>query len=523
MESFDLTKYLDMASRRKWWIIIPFLLAVLGGFTFILITPPIYESETLILIQAQKVPEDFVRSIVSSDISTRLKTIKQQVTSRTNLETIIQEYQLYEKSGIALDIDKKVQLTRKKIKIDASSDGKMRNETITAFRISFQYKDAKKAMEVTNTLASNFISENLKVREAQALGTSDFLADELESVKRRLIKKEEHLKLYREKFMGGLPEQLDTNLRILERLQAQQDQVNSNLRDAANRKLSIQKTIEDARKVWANRGSPPPEQGEEARDLVSLKNQLASLEAKYTQKHPDVIRLKKTIDKLEAEEPRKVSDSKEDKTTTSFVDITVTRQLRDINLEIESLKSESNKLKSQIKWYQTKVEETPKREQELLSLQRDYNNLQGLHNSLLNRKLEAEIAVSMEKKQKGEQFRVIDPAKIPMRPIKPDVRKIILMTLALGLGLGGGLAFVVETMDTSFKSPDEAEKEFDIPILISIPIRYTDRELRRMKNKQIIAFASVGVCFVMSTIGIVLGVKGLDTTINYIKNIFDKI
>ena len=129
----------------------------------------------------------------------------------------------------------------------------------------------------------------------------------------------------------------------------------------------------------------------------------------------------------------------------------------------------------------------------------------------------------MEKKQKGEQFRVIDPAKIPMRPIKPDVRKIILMTLALGLGLGGGLAFVVETMDTSFKSPDEAEKEFDIPILISIPIRYTDTELRRMKNKQIIAFASVGVGFVMSTIAIVLGVKGLDTTISYIKNIFDKI
>ena len=523
METFDLTKYLDMALRRKWWIIIPFLITILGGLTFLLTVSPVYEAETLILIQAQKVPEDFVQSIVSGDVDTRLKTIMQQVTSRTNLEEIVQRYKLYGKLGSSLDIDSKVERMREGINIDVSREGKSRHATITAFTITFRYEEPKTVMEVANTLASNFISENLKVREAQALGTSGFLADELESVKNRLMEKELHLKEYREKFMGGLPEQLDTNLRILERLQAQQDQVNSNLRDAANRKLSIQKTIEDARKAWANRGSPPPDKGDEARDLVSLKNELNSLESKYTQKHPDVIRLKRMIDKLEAEEPRKVSDSKEGKSTTSFVDETVILQLRGINLEIESLRAETNKLKSQIKWYQTKVEETPKREQELLSLQRDYNNLQELHNSLLNRKLEAEIAVSMEKKQKGEQFRVIDPAKIPTRPAEPDVRKIILMTLALGLGLGGGLAYLMETMDTSFKTPDEAEKEFNIPVLISMPIRYTDREIRLIKRKQSMAYASVGVGFVLSAIGIVLAVKGVDATINYIKNIFDKL
>jgi polysaccharide chain length determinant protein (PEP-CTERM system associated) len=522
METFDITKYLDMALRRKWWIIISFLLTILGGLTFILITPPIYEAETLILIQAQKVPENLVQPIVSGDVDTRLKTIMQQVTSRTNLEEIIQKYKLYANLGSDLSIDRKVEKMREKIKIDISREGKSRNSTITAFTVTFRDEDPKTVMEVTNTLASNFISENLRARESQALGTSGFLADELENVIRSLKEKEEHLKQYREKFMGGLPEQLDTNLRILERLQAQQDQVNSNLRDAANRKLSIEKTIEEARKAGANRGSSTPDQGEDAKDLVSLKNKLAAMEAKYTQKHPDVIRLKKMIEKLEAEEPHKVSDSTERNAEPPFVDKTVIRQLKDVNLEVETLKDETNKLKSQIKWYQTKVEETPKREQELLSLQRDYNNLQELHKSLLNRKLEAEIAVSMEKKQKGEQFRVIDPAKIPTFPVEPDLRKIILMTLFLGLGLGVGLAYLLETMDSSFKTPDEAEKGLDIPVLISIPIRYTDNEIRSMKKKQIIAFASVGMGFLLSAIGLILGVKGLGTTINYVKNIFDK-
>jgi protein tyrosine kinase modulator len=336
------------------------------------------------------------------------------------------------------------------------------------------------------------------------------------------MKKEEKLKIYREKFMGGLPEQLETNLRILERLQGQVDQLHNNLRDAENRRIIIQKGIEESKKRGSHVISSLPVQGGEPNDLISLKNQLASLEARYTEKHPDVIRLKKMIDKLEAEEPETSSDEVEQKPALPQADNALIRQLNDIQLEINGLKTEIGKVKSQIKWYQTKVEETPKREQELLSLQRDYSNLKELYNSLLNRKLEAEIAVSMEKKQKGEQFRVIDPAKIPTRPIEPDVRKIILITLALGLGLGGALAYLTEIMDTSYKTPDEAEKELDMPILVSIPLRYTDRELRLIKRKQRLAYASVSVGFVLSAIGIVIATKGVDQTINYIKNIFEK-
>ena len=520
----DLTKYLDMALRRQYWIIIPFLLTILGGLGYGLRLPKIYEAETLILVQAQKVPQDFVRSIVSADIDDRLRTITQQVTSRTNLEKILQQYPSHNTSDAPLTLDDRVQSLRKKIDIDVSRGGS-RGRGASAFTIAFRDKDPKRAMQITNALASNFISENLRIRESQAMGTSTFLADELESVKRRLTDKEEDLKKYRERYMGGLPEQLQTNLSILERLQSQLDQNNDNLRDAENRKIVIQKQIADAKKAHAMLTPSPGGQNAEARDLISLRNQLTSLEARYTENHPDVIRLKKMIARVQTESSRQsdAPGSPNEVSDLAVVDQTLRLQWQNIQLQIMGLKSEIKQTKSQIKWYQKKVEETPKREQELLGLNRDYENLKEIYNSLLNRKLEAEIAVSMEKKQKGEQFRVIDPAKIPSRPVEPDLRKILLMILALGLGLGAGLAYLREMMDTSFKSPEELEQETQVPVLVSMPFRYTEKEIRHQRWKKVATFASMGIVFVLSAVGIVFAVKGVDTTFKFIKDVFEKI
>ena len=524
-QTLDLTKYIDMALRRKWWIIIPFLISLLGGLTYALRAPKIYQAETLILVQPQRVPEEYVRSVVSTSVEDRLRTITQQVTSRTNLEKIIRQYDLYDAPSKHLLMDDKVAIFRKMITVNVSHRGR-RNEA-SAFSISFQGTDPKIVAQVTNTLASNFITENLKLREAQALGTSKFLADELNSVKRRLREKEEELKQYRIKYMGGLPEQLQTNLSILERLQAQLDQYSENLRDAENRKILLQQQIAEAATTASSGGArttvTTPAQRED--ELQSLKNQLAMLQSRYTENHPDVIRLKKAIEKLEASRPSErsgVSSPQAASPPVVHVDQTLKRQLEETNFEIKRLKSEIADLTAQIKLYQKRVEDTPKREQELLSLNRDYNNLRELYNSLLNRKLEAEIAVSLEKKQKGEQFRVLDPAKIPSRPIKPDMRKIALMTLVLGLGLGCGLAYFVEMMDTSYKDPEEVEKELELPVLLTLPIRYTERELRRIKMRKILAYSSVSVGFIASVFGILVATKGLDKTIQFFTDFINR-
>jgi len=148
-------------------------------------------------------------------------------------------------------------------------------------------------------------------------------------------------------------------------------------------------------------------------------------------------------------------------------------------------------------------------------MNRDYKNLQELYSSLLNRKLEAELALSMEKKQKGEQFRVIDPAKLPQVPVKPNVTKVLLLTLVLAIGSGCGLAYLKEMLDTSFKDPDEVEKELELPVLLTLPIRYTERELRRIKMRKILAYSSVSVGFIASVFGILVATKGLDKTIQF--------
>ncbi len=544
MESFDIMKYIEMALRRKYWIIIPFLLSLLGGLHHILITPEIFEAKTLILVQPQKVPSSFVRSIVSSGVEERLKTITQQVTSRTNLETIIKEYQLY--TGKKMILEDKVGLVRGRIRINVGRGGKGGN----SFEIVFRGEDPKKVMQVTNALSSKFISENLKIRESQALGTSAFLADELEAIRKRLSKKEGQLTEYRQKFMGAMPEQLQTNLNLLGRLQMQLEQLHSNLRDGENRKLIIQQQIGDSemrQKQIADAGmgtsltekelsSTSEEEGSE--DLVALRKQLALLKSRYTDNHPDVRRLKKVIEKIEegeseSEEVEEFSSGPEvDGSEADLTDIEpilpmmddfLKPQLQQIDNESKKNRAKIQEIQSKIETIQKRVEETPKRELELITVKRDYGNLKTLYSSMLNRKLEAELAVSMEKKQKGEQFRVVDPAKIPVKPVEPDARKIILLTLILGLGLGGGLAYLLEFMDTSYKTPDDVEKELQMPVLVNIPIRYTAKELKRQFRKKVLMAASVAVGFILSASGIVIAVKGVDATLLFIKSYIDKL
>jgi polysaccharide chain length determinant protein (PEP-CTERM system associated) len=523
MQALEIEKYKGIAFRRMWWIIIPFLLSILAGIGLSLKLPKLYMTSTLILVQPQKVPESYVREIVSLDIEDRVRTITQQVTSRTNLEKIIREFNLYNETGAQMFMEDKISDLRKRITVDVARSG---NRGTSSFQIFFTWKDPAHMAEVTNALASYFITENLKLREDQAIGTEEFLTEELENIRRKLLVKEEELKRYREQHMGGLPEQLQTNLSILERIQQQMVTNQENLREAENRKLLIQQQLAEAAEIKKSRTTLPTEAGGETEQPISLDElriQLASLEARYTERHPDVIRLKEKISDLESREkgdPKKGQKVSEDRGMAQ-AERNLANRLREIELEIKNLKAEAAQLYSQMKRYQTQVENTPKLEQELMSLNRDYDNIRETYNSLLSRKLEAQLAVSMETKQKGEQFRILDPAKVPIRPFKPDMKRIFLMSIALGLGLGCGLAYLKEIMDTSYKTPEELEQELQLPVLVSMPIRYTQGELKRIKWKKVLAFASVGIGFILSAVGIVLAIKGPDATLNFLEKILE--
>ena len=457
--SLKLNQIIDIILKYRWFLTVPFCLAMIVGIYFAITLPKIYESSTLILVQPQRVPENYVQSLVDMDISDRINSISQQILSRTNLERIIKELKLFEGPKFKkMFMENKVASLRKRIEVEVISDHRRQTD---AFSISFKGKEPEKVMNAVNTLASYFINENLKMRESQAIGTSVFLEDELTAMRIRLEKVEESLKEYRKTYMGELPEQLESNLRILDRLQDQLGERQQSLSEAKIHLASLQNLSQGSTGI----GSVNTDQGtnQNANDINSLYRQLNEMKTRYTERHPDIIRLKEQIAEFEAVR----SAGREGQLARMSPEQRA--ELVEVTNEIESFHSDIRDIKKQIQSYRKRVENTPKREQELLSLRRDYQNIQTNYDSLLARKLESELAVNMERKQKGEQFRILDPAQISTTPIEPDMRKLFLIYIGIGLGIGAGLIYIFEFLSTSFKNPDEIEVELDLPVLGTIP------------------------------------------------------
>jgi polysaccharide chain length determinant protein (PEP-CTERM system associated) len=440
--------------------------------------------------------------------------------SRTNLKKIITEFGLF-KDEVAAGMLLDDQITNLRRRIDIVISNPMRGHkgsATSSFTINFQGPDPSLVARVTNALARYFIDENLRTREAQAIGTSTFLEDELAAMRRRLEDVEQTMKEYRERNMGTLPEQLASNLQIMERLQAQLQDTRQRLGDARARLAGFQ---------YQQNATPALSAAAEqvavgkTNDPDQLRAELQQLRNRYTSQHPDVIRLEKVIADLEAE----AAASPNEKAPGAISAVPnralsgLQQQAAETQREIALLENEIQRLQSQIEVYEKRVEDTPKREQELLSLRRDYDNTQATYNSLLERKLEADLAVNMERKQKGEQFQVVDPAVTPERPSHPDMRNLFLMVVAAGLGVGLGIIFLLEYFDQSFRLPDEAEGFLGLSVLGTIPVIYSraDKTWQMVNNIFSGAFALfAGSLFLVFGF---LTIKGVEPTLNFVKSI----
>jgi polysaccharide chain length determinant protein (PEP-CTERM system associated) len=326
--------------------------------------------------------------------------------------------------------------------------------------------------------------------------------------------------------MGELPDQLETNLRILDRLQMQLNDKQESLRGERSRLSAIEGRIEANRKYLTQSGSGVSEEGDSV-SLGQLRAQLASLQSSYTDNHPDVIRLKAKIANLEEKYKSGELKSSANLTVQASADPAVLmvqksldeqiRQRSEIRQEIQNFEMEIANVERQIKDYQQRVERIPKHEQDLLTLQRDYNNLKQSYDSLLSRKLEAEIAVNMEKKQKGEQFTIIDPARLPEKPVSPDLRRLFLMVLAAGLGLGAGLVMLLDFFDSSLKKPESLEADLGVPVLATVPKIYQPRDIWRKRLNRILTAVSLLVAACLLTGFAVLVFNGVENTMDIVR------
>ena len=508
-ESFNLDYYINLILKRRWLIIIPFCISMLAGIYLAITLPESYEASTVIFVEPQSVPSNYVKAIVSKDIGSRITTIAQQILSRTNLEKAIDKFNLFSApEQEKLFMEDKIASLRRRTQIEVT-----RTRGADTFSIIFNGTNPELVMRVANWLAISFINENLKIRESLVSGTSDFLSGELQTMRKRLQEVEASLGRYRKQYMGELPEQLETNLRILDGLQRQLNERQISLRDAKNRHVTFENRIEARRKLQALQmeanknlrvsSGTKPSQPEKLLTLRELKEQLTSLRASYTDQHPDVIRLKSKIEKLERNAGKlgygsitELEQNKSENKGQLVADNILADQIQqrsEIKVEIQNLESDIAKIQFQIKDYQKRVEVTPKREEELLSLKRDYQNIQGSYKTLLSRKLEAEIAANMEKKQKGERFRIIDPARLPKKPISPDLRKLFMMAVAAGLGIGAGLIFLMDFLDSSLKDPEKFEDDLGVPVLATIPKVYHQKDTALKRLNQVLTACSLVV------------------------------
>jgi polysaccharide chain length determinant protein (PEP-CTERM system associated) len=506
---------IEIVLRRRWWIIVPFCLSMIVGICLAIMLPRIYSAKTIILIQPQKVPTNYVQSVVSMDIDSRLNILKQQILSRSNLEKIIQDFNLFSEPKYEnMFVEDKINELRNKISIELIFPDEKRDSRRfqprdqDAFSISFKGKDPEKVLRITNSLTSYVIDANLKARATEAIGTSNFLREEVDSIQIELAEKEKTLKEYREKYMGGLPQQLETNLRMLDRLQERLNARKIDLINVKNKLAILENQILEG-DILLNRNSGEPLTVEEA------KARLAYSETRYTDKHPDVIRYKKMITEM------KKKNKNNDKDTSDgapYIPINLRIQKQQYKAEIETYMADISNLTSQIRDYQKRVEDTPRKEQELLLVERDYNNIKKSHNELLSRKLEAEISFNMEKKQKGEQFQIIDSATLPEKPISPNMKMLFLLTLVAGPNIGLGLIFLMEYFNTSFRNPEDLESYLDLSVLATLPIVYHEKDKRKQRLSLVFSILSVMLSCVLLIAFAVLSLKGVDQTMELLNN-----
>ena len=476
-----------MLLRRKWLALAIFLVCVAGAGVLCVVLPASYRSSTLILVEGQKIPENYVQAVIGPTIEERLNSLQQQVMSRTVLTKMIEEFGLYPELTRASGMDVVVEKVRKAIKVETMGAHTQRGVGIDSFSISFAHENPMVSMNVTAKLASQFIEENLKVREQFVAGASEFLEQELALAKERLEAQEKMISQYKTQYMGELPEQVQANISALDRLQLQHSAAVEAIQKSTDRLTLMEKMVkeyESPMMVTAPAIGMPS--GVVVVDplvtrLNELERSLTALSAEYKDTYPDIVNLKQEIRSVKAQlkEKQEISVEKDEPKETPLLakiqkpgDLylrELMKQRDEAKLEIASLKDRLSRTRAEMSAYEKRVERAPTREQELEILVRDYNNLKENYRTLLDKKLNARLAENLEKRQKGEQFRIVDPANLPTKPETPDRLKIMLVGLLLGCGLSVGSVIALEQLHPVFRRPEDVESLLRLRLIASIP------------------------------------------------------
>jgi uncharacterized protein involved in exopolysaccharide biosynthesis len=533
--------------RRRWKMMVSIgvvFFAVVAAVAVLL--PPVYRSVATILIEEQEIPQDLVRTTISSYADERIHVISQQVMTRANLIQIIDKYDLYAQKRKRETSEEILDRLRKDIHMDLVNadvidrrSGSRMSATI-AFTLAYDGDRADKAQKVANELVSLYLNENLKNRQQHAADTSAFLTQEAERVSAQITELEEKLAAFKKKNVSRLPELSQLNLQLRDRTDAEITDTERQMLSLDERKFYLDGQLAQIKPntpVIGPSGERVPDIGERLRglrtqyaalqgiyspehpdvkrmqgeiaslerelnveekdddadkELVKLRGEVAQLSERYGPAHPDIVSRQSRIaalEKLDASRPPKHIESSRKPENPTY--ITFQAQVNGLISERRALERKRQELVAKRTDYEARLMQTPQVEREYLDLSRDRENQIIRYRELKAKVMEAQVAQEMEKGAKGERFSLIDPPQLPEKPRSPDRQLIMFAGFVFAVVSGAGVAGALESVDGSVNGPRQLMRTLSVPVLSVIPYMERREDRRRRLRRRWLIFAGL--------------------------------
>jgi polysaccharide chain length determinant protein (PEP-CTERM system associated) len=474
----DLTweDYLAILRRRRWLIIISAILGVGAGYFVSLLLPSGYTSHTVVLVEQPTVSDSYVKPVVSvNDLNQRLASMKEQILSRTRLQTLVEKYALYQKDAKQVPMEQFVERLRKSVKVTPLTPMPgTRAVELPGFNVDVTLEKARLAQQICTEISSMFMEQSLRLQRQQVDDTAQFLGKQLEQAKANLDDQDAKLAAFQSRYIGELPDDEKNNLTLLMGMTPELEAATQSLHQAQQEGAFTESLLNQQLATWkASQQREDPQSLEQL--LSNERTLLLSLQGRYTEQHPDVVKAKGEIARLQnkiqeaSAEDQGPSEPKAKAPLNEPPQIQQLRaQLHQADLAISQRKHEQEQLQRQVRILQSRVQLSPMIQQEFKALTRDRQTALDFYNDLLKKRNESEMAAALERRQQGEQFRVLDPPSLPERPSFPNRPLFSLGGLAAGLAVGLGMVQLAELRDKSMRTKRDIEIYLRVPTLALI-------------------------------------------------------
>ena len=482
----------DIIRRRRLLAVAVFATVLAGAVSFALHLPDLYRASAIVLVE-RPLSESFVRPAVSGELESRLHVIKQEILSRDRLSDLVNRFKLYPELRTKTSLEDVLNQARHDIEVEPNGPEQVsgRTKTVT-FTLSYTGAERATVSDVTNSIANFYVQQNDLMRSEEAIRTTQFLKAQADESKKQLDHHEQNLRAYTATHTGELPQSVGLNLATLERLNTQlrlngEQQLRTieqreKLLDGLSDADVIGRTAAASAATSPSGDAPSKDWLDRMRQIETLKGDLVQAEAKFTDRHPDVIRIREQIASLE----REAADQRErDAAATRAREAqlaagqpvstagTVTRPqrrtLESLDADLERLKKEDTEVRASIAGTERRLDSVPGAQQEFALIQRDYQASKDNYDQLLRKFEEAQLAENVEMDRQGERFRILEPALPPEGPAAPNRLRLMIMGLLLAFAAAAVAILGAEHLDTSFHSVDELREFTTLPVLATIP------------------------------------------------------